>query len=180
MDDELLVFAAGVFAAGAHYASVPGGQKRKYTGEPYIHHPTRVAALVEGCSWRSIPMLAASLLHDVVEDTGVPLSAIEHHFGDVVAGFVFELTDYFTPENFPDMNREERKRREAERYVEASFGAKTIKLADMIDNTESIGEHDPEFLKTYGPEKRRLLESLKDGDEGLWAKADEILKGYGY
>ena len=49
--------------------------------------------------------------------------------------------------------------------------AKTIKLADLIDNTKSIVEHDPRFAKVYLEEKRLLLEVLKDGDETLWQQA---------
>lgn len=38
-----LIARARAFAAGAHYAVK---QTRKYTGEPYIHHPEAVARLV--------------------------------------------------------------------------------------------------------------------------------------
>ncbi len=36
---------ARVFATAAHYAA---GNARKYTGEPYINHPTAVVLLVAG------------------------------------------------------------------------------------------------------------------------------------
>src|SRR5688572_2066454 len=81
------------FAERAHAAI---GQRRKYTGEPYIVHPIAVAELV-----RSVPhtpeMIAAALLHDVVEDTPVTLAQIEAEFGPVVADLVDWLTDVSRP-----------------------------------------------------------------------------------
>lgn len=53
--------------------------------------------------------------------------------------------------------------------------AKTIKLADLIDNSISIKEHDLNFWKVYREEKRRLLEVLKDGDPTLWSRAAELV-----
>src|SRR5690606_11405266 len=98
-----LVYRAKLFATAAHHAV---GQVRKYTGEPYISHPAEVVSIlseVEGVTKR---MIAAAWLHDVVEDTGVPLSVIREHFGDEVAGLVEGLTDVSRPE---DGNRAARK-----------------------------------------------------------------------
>ncbi|HET8688145.1 MAG TPA: hypothetical protein VFM18_16035, partial [Methanosarcina sp.] len=57
----------------------------------------------------------------------------------------------------------------------ASPQAKTIKLADLIDNTSSIVEHDKDFAKIYLAEKKLLLEVLHDGDMKLWLLAQDIL-----
>ncbi|HYH57162.1 MAG TPA: HD domain-containing protein, partial [Anseongella sp.] len=53
------------FAGRAHRA-----QKRKYAGEPYIVHPVRVMEICREYT-DDIPLLAAALLHDVLEDTAV-------------------------------------------------------------------------------------------------------------
>jgi (p)ppGpp synthase/HD superfamily hydrolase len=53
------------FADKAH-----GDQKRKYTPERYIVHPEKVLRLCQQYT-SSIPLLAAALLHDVLEDTHV-------------------------------------------------------------------------------------------------------------
>ena len=58
-----LVIKADTFADLSH-----SGQVRKYTGEPYIVHPREVATLVSTVA-HTPEMLAAALLHDVVEDT---------------------------------------------------------------------------------------------------------------
>lgn len=171
-----LVYGAGMFAMGAHAAMK---QVRKYTYDPYIVHPMEVAEFVKTVGGTDT-MIAAALLHDVVEDTGVRIDQIGEIFGPEVATLVYELTDKYTKEEYPWMNRAERKYEEALRYEEVSNEAKTIKLADMISNTKSIAQHDPGFMKTYGPEKRTLLASLKGGDAILWEIADEILKEAGY
>lgn len=168
---------AALFALGAHAAV---GQVRKYTGDPYIVHPATVAEIVSRTPDVGEDMIMAALLHDVVEDTAVTIDVIEELFGFVIGSLVFDLTDEYTKEKYPDLNRAERKLREAKRYAWAGYEVKTIKLADGIDNTTSIVRHDPEFLKTYGPEKRQLLEALRGGDKTLWNKLDRILTEAGY
>lgn len=67
--------------------------------------------------------------------------------------------------------RKHRKAKDREHTAKASPQAKTIKLADLIDNTRSIVERDPEFAKVYLAEKALLLEVLRDGDATLWKMA---------
>jgi (p)ppGpp synthase/HD superfamily hydrolase len=153
------------FARRAH-----GEQVRKFTHEPYIEHPKRVAEEV-----RKIPhteaMICAAYLHDVVEDTPVTLQEIEQHFGQEVAGLVHELTDKYMKENYPSLNRKERKKREVTRQATMSREAKTIKLADVIDNTRDIIKHDKDFAVRYIPEMITLVESLQGGNFQLLMQA---------
>lgn len=160
---------AMVFAMNAH-----NGQVRKYTGEPYITHCAGVVQLVRTCV-HTPEMVAAAWLHDTVEDCGVTLATIEEKFGQKVATLVEMLTDVSKPS---DGNRAVRKAIDREHTAKASWKAKTVKLADLIDNSRSIIERDPEFAKVYLAEKRLLLdEALHDGgDRGLWAMADEIVR----
>ena len=55
------------------------GQLRA-SGEPYIIHPVAVADLLREIG-ASPSVIAAGLLHDVVEDTCIPLTEIENNFG---------------------------------------------------------------------------------------------------
>lgn len=154
------------FATRAH-----GDQKRKYDGQPYIVHPIAVAEIV-----RSVPhtpeMIAAALLHDTVEDCDTTLLDIKEAFGGKVVQLVAWLTDISTPYHG---NRVVRKELDRHHTALAPAAAKTIKLADLIDNSISIKEHDPDFWKVYREEKRRLLEVLKDGDPTLWSRAAELV-----
>ena len=154
------------FASEAH-GSI--NQRRKYTGEPYIVHPIAVAEIV-----RSVPhteaMIAAALLHDVVEDTPVTIEDIRSAFGEEIAELVGWLTDVSKPS---DGNRRKRKHLDLLHTAKAPAAAKTIKLADLIDNTRSISAHDPSFWPVYRREKEALLQVLKEGDALLWQRAAE-------
>jgi (p)ppGpp synthase/HD superfamily hydrolase len=159
-----IVDRALVFATTAH-ASI--GQVRKYSGEPYIVHPIEVMMLVRGVE-HDETMLAAALLHDVVEDTPVTLEDVTCEFGASVASHVFWLTDASRPE---DGNRAARKAIDRAHIAMASAAAQTIKLADLISNSRSIVERDPDFAKVYLREKARLLAVLTRGDPALKAMA---------
>ena len=150
------------FATRAH-----AGQVRRYTGEPYIEHPKAVMRLVADVP-HTKEQLAAALLHDVVEDTETPLVVILSEFGPSVALLVLDLTDQIPP-SFG--NRAARKDAERARIAGISSAAKTVKLADLIDNTTSIVQHDPSFARTYLPEKREILTALTKADRTLWRAA---------
>ena len=151
------------FATDAHQ-----GQKRKYSDADYISHPIEVAKMVHYRSDGSIRMTAAALLHDVLEDTKVTHSELRLFLHKVfsvetaekILSIVVELTDVYTHEDFPDMNRKLRKQFEALRLFYASNQAKEIKLADIEHNSESIEKHDPKFAKVFLKEKKQLLEYL--------------------
>ena len=149
-------------------------QFRKYTGEPYIVHPASVAKIVASVT-NDEAMICAAWLHDVVEDTPTTISEIRLHFGEDIASLVSDLTDISKPE---DGNRKTRKQIDLNHTKDASSRAKTVKLADLIDNSRSITKHDPKFAKVYIEEKKNLLEILKEGDKNLHAMAREIVKNY--
>lgn len=159
---------ARVYATAAHAAV---GQRRKYTFEPYIVHPTEVAAIVA-----SVPhtdaMLAAAYLHDVVEDTAVTIGDIVYEFGSEVALLVSDLTDAARPE---DGNRAERMAINRVYIANAPAESQTIKLADIISNCSSIVKYDPKFAVVYLDEKRQMLEVLTKGDPMLMARARSIV-----
>ena len=162
--------AAFDFAAAAHAAM---GQHRKYSDEPYVVHPVAVAELV-----RTVPhteaMIAAALLHDVVEDTEIRLPAIEAHFGGTVAELVDWLTDVSRPE---DGNRRVRKRLDLEHLARAPAAAQTINYADLIDNSHSISAYDRGFWPVFRREMRDLIAALDRGDASLRQHARTIAEG---
>lgn len=150
------------------------GQKRKYTDEPYIVHPARVAWIVKSV-WHTPEMVAAAWLHDVLEDTDATGLEIEREFGELVFGYVVHLTDTYISPGYG--NRAQRKAMERTRLSNVPAEVKTIKLADLIHNSESIMKYDEDFARTYIPEKRLLLdEALREGDPILWSRADAIVR----
>ena len=156
------------FATAAH-----GDQRRKYTNDPYINHPIAVAEIVETVP-HTPEMIAAALLHDVVEDTDVTIEQVEAKFGYKVAELVGWLTDISRPE---DGNRKTRKALDRDHSANAPAEAQTIKLADLIHNTISIAEHDPNFWKVYREEKIELLKVLTKGDKTLMYRAQQQVGG---
>jgi (p)ppGpp synthase/HD superfamily hydrolase len=147
------------------------GQFRKYTKERYVHHSIDVAELVKTVT-HTDNMIAAALLHDVVENTSTTLEDIESAFNLEIANLVGWLTK-ITDEK--DGNRKLRQSIEKNHLQFASPEAKTIKLADIIDNCIDIRELDPEFAKTYLAEKADQLEVLQDGDPILFGIAYNIV-----
>ncbi|MDT0688679.1 HD domain-containing protein [Salegentibacter sp. F188] len=160
MEEEALEF-----ARKAH-----GDQQRKYTGELYIEHPKRVAKTVATVP-HTKEMICAAYLHDVVEDTTVSLEDIERNFGREIAELVHELTDEYVKEKYQHLNRRNRKQKEVERQTKMSAAAKTIKLADVIDNTRDIIKNDCNFARRYIPEMEALTEALQGGDFKLMMRA---------
>ena len=166
-----IVERALAFATAAH-ASID--QRRKYTNDPYIVHPIAVSEIVAGTGARPA-MIAAALLHDVVEDTPVTLPEIEAAFGGEVASLVEQLTDVSQPN---DGNRAVRKAIDRDHSAAASPDGQTIKLADLIDNSATITRHDPGFAVRYMREKRALLEVMTAGDPALCARAWSIVHAW--
>lgn len=151
-----------------------GDQKRKYTNEPYISHSFSVAGMVAAVT-NDDDMVIAAILHDVVEDTPVKIETISGIFGPKVADMVSDLTDVSRPE---DGNRATRKALDREHTAMASYKAKTIKLADLIDNTKSIVGFDPKFAAVYMAEKKLLLKVLTEGDKQLFEVANWLVEDY--
>lgn len=159
------------FAENAHK-----GQTRKYTNKPYITHPVSVSLLVNGAiSDDNSNIIAAAVLHDVVEDTAFTVHDIAKNFGIEIADLVEELTDITRPS---DGNRKARKKIERDRLSKTSISAKTIKLADLVHNSRSILKYDPKFAKVYMKEMKALLEVLQEGNVHLLKMATEIVEYY--
>jgi (p)ppGpp synthase/HD superfamily hydrolase len=138
-------------------------QLRKYTNLPYHTHLENVADIV---AWAENDdrIIAAALLHDTLEDTDTTYDELVDNFGVTVADLVKEVTDVSTKN---DGNRATRKALDRDHLARASYGGMTIKIADLIDNTESIMRYDPKFGRVYMAEKRELLEVLTNGNYWL-------------
>ncbi len=83
--DTSMIVRAAESATTAH-----AGQLRR-SGEPYITHPIAVAGIVADLGLDA-QTVAAALLHDAVEDTGVTADMIEGNFGSAVAAIVDGVT----------------------------------------------------------------------------------------
>lgn len=172
LPDRDLVRDTLMFAFDAHESI---GQTRKYTSEPYFLHPVRVAVTLHEYGFAD-HVIAASLLHDVVEDTPVTLSELRSRFGDDVADLVHWVTN---PATLSDGNRKVRAAINRRHVTSGPAEAQTIKAADILDNVPSIILHDPSFASVYVPEKLATLDLLTKAEPAIRARARDACNSYG-
>lgn len=173
MTNEEILSAIITFTDNAH-----GTQARKYSPERYIEHPKRVMATLRQYT-DDVAVLAAALMHDVLEDTPVTADDIRKFLFDLVdtdtvertIGLVIELTDVYVKDKYPKWNRRQRKTKEMERVVKTSYMAQTIKYADIIDNTDAIVYADQEFAGVFLNECKALLKRMNQGNPDLYDRA---------
>ena len=161
--DRDLLRRAFLYAERAHE-----GQKRR-SGEDFIHHPIGAAKIVADLHLDETT-IAAALLHDVVEDTGVSIDDLRAEFGDDVARLVEGVTK-LTRIQFAS-----REHAEAENYrkmivaMAEDVRVILIKLADRMHNMRTIEylgkqkqvQKAKEVLEVYAPLAHRLgIHALK-------------------
>lgn len=115
-------------ARQAHAGQVRNGS----SGMPYIEHPQAVAALLAEHG-HGDDVLAAALLHDVVEDSETTVEEVRERFGDTVADLVAALSD---DESIDDYR--ERKDEHRERVRAADGDAFAIYGADKLTNAATL------------------------------------------
>jgi hypothetical protein len=146
--------------------------RRKYTNQPYDVHLKSVARIVAEYT-DDQEMIAAAWLHDTVEDTSATFEDIEEQFGQDVVALVADVTDV---SKVSDGNRAVRKAIDRAHLAQASPRAKTIKLADLIDNCRDITRNDEDFARVFCTEMSSLLEVLSEGHPRLYARAQKQLQ----
>lgn len=148
-----LIIRAAQYAAQKH-----AGQRRKFNDRPYISHPIRVAGRVATHEMATKELVAASFLHDIVEDCNVPLSEIGNFFGQLVMWYVEDLTN----DKDAKGNRAERKKANREKIKGIRPESKLVKLIDRIDNLYEMPESDG-FAIVYAKESILLLDECLTG-----------------
>ncbi len=154
--DEDLVSRAFGYSAEAHK-----DQKRR-SGEPYMAHPVAVARiLVELLDRRSdAVIIAAALLHDVVEDTGITIDDIRRGFGKEIA----LLVDGVTKIEGLQFESTEREQAETFRKMLLSMAQDVrvilIKLADRLHNMRTLEYLSPDRQRAISLETREIYGPL--------------------
>jgi HD domain-containing protein len=122
-----VIEAADRFAERSHT-----GHVRKGTDRPYVEHPREVARLLADAG-AGDDVVAAGLLHDTVEDTGVTVAELREAFGPRVASLVAAVSE--------DKSRswEERKRHTITKLASASEDVLLLTAADKLANAGAIG-----------------------------------------
>jgi (p)ppGpp synthase/HD superfamily hydrolase len=144
------------------------GQVRNASGgRPYIDHPIAVA---ERLSEHGYPdeVLAAALLHDVVEDSELEVEDVRRIAGERVAKIVAALTDDETIEPYARRKREHR-----EHVEKAGREALAVYAADKLTNLSMLRE-------AYAEQGEGIAEELKvplDEKIAIWQADLEMLEG---
>jgi hypothetical protein len=110
------------------------GQRRVSDGEPFIAHRLEVARLLRdaGCSG---VLVAAGLLHDVMEDASVGVEELKARFGADVAGLIEAVSDASLG------SYRERKHAQRERVRRAGTDAALLFAADKIATVRGLRRH---------------------------------------
>ncbi|MBB6340808.1 guanosine-3',5'-bis(diphosphate) 3'-pyrophosphohydrolase [Pseudomonas fluvialis] len=172
-DQVNLVRRAFYYAEQAH-----DGQRRR-SGEPYVTHPLAVASILADMHMDHQSLMAA-MLHDVIEDTGIPKEALAGQFGETVA----ELVDGVS--KLTQMDFQTKAEAQAENFQKMAMAMARdirvilVKLADRLHNMRTLevlaGEKRrriaKETLEIYAPIANRLgMHSMYVEFEDLGFKA---------
>jgi GTP pyrophosphokinase len=146
--DEDLLRRAYLFSAREHR-----GQIRK-SGEPYLVHPLEVANILAELKLDPI-CVATGLLHDIVEDTQIPLEVIEEYFGPDIAHLVDGLTKISKLDHASHEERQALNMRKMLLAMVDDVRVVLIKLADRLHNMRTL-----EYLP--GEKRRRIAQETLD------------------
>jgi GTP pyrophosphokinase len=138
------------------------GQTRR-SGEAYITHPLAVARILADLKLDHQSLMAA-MLHDVIEDTGIPKDALSEQFGAPVA----ELVDGVS--KLTQIEFRSRAEAQAENFQKMTLAMARdirvilVKLADRLHNMRTLGHMSTEkrqriareTLDIYAPIANRL------------------------
>ncbi|NRB78765.1 MAG: RelA/SpoT family protein [Saccharospirillaceae bacterium] len=146
-----------------YYAEQAHEGQNRQSGEHYVTHPLAVANILSEIKLDSQTLMAA-MLHDVIEDTNIPKSAIVAQFGDEVANLVDGVS------KLTHLEFETKKHEQAENFQKMMMAMARdirvilVKLADRIHNMRTLGALRPdkkrriarETLDIYSPIASRL------------------------
>src|SRR6202161_4613811 len=164
-DDLELLRRAYDFAAEQHKTQT------RLSGEPCLSHPVEVAHILADMKL-DVTSLCAALLHDVVEDTKIPLETISDHFGADVARLVEGATKISRLDLLAPEARQAENVRKMLLAMVNDVRVVVIKLADRLHNMRTLEYLDSEkqqriareTIDIYAPVANRLGMGLIRGE----------------
>lgn len=109
-----------------------GEQRRDADGAPFLLHPLEVASLLERASFPD-HVIAAAVLHDVLEDTDAEAAELQRRFGGKVTELVKVVSDDLSIED-----EDERKDDVRERVRHAGGDALVVYAADKVSKVREL------------------------------------------
>jgi len=127
-----IVGEAVAFATKAH-----AGQKRKGTDIPYITHPLE-AAIIVATMTADPNIIAAAVLHDVMEDAKITKEELLREFNDIICDLVAGESEN-KRENLPASETWVlRKQETLDHLKQAELPAKLVALGDKLSNIRAM------------------------------------------
>ena len=144
------------------FAVAEHGDQQRPTGAAYTEHLLEaLEALVVGAGVTDTDVLAAAVLHDVVEDTPVSNEELAERFGPRVA----ELVGWVTiPQPGRGEDRAEVKQASLRRLAGAPKDAVLVKLADRLSNVQTLRNLGEDRQRAYYAQTVRYIVPLADAD----------------
>lgn len=162
-EDQLLIRRAFARAKACH------AEQLRASGEPYIVHPLGVAEILMELPAKA-DVVAAGLLHDVIEDTGESFKEIEAEFGFELAKIVNAVSHTKRLERIQKNHPEDRRRELHHTFLDTIKDIKSaiVKIADRLNNCRTLEYLPPdkqhaiaqETLEMYVPLARQVGLSL--------------------
>ncbi|QDT66291.1 HD domain-containing protein [Calycomorphotria hydatis] len=113
-------------------------QKRKGGNLPYLYHPAAVAMILQRAGFTEPHVLAAAIMHDVIEDTPVTESDLRAEFPAEVVDWVCDLSEQKDDEQGRERSWKDRKEDQYQHIKHACLEVRAIKLADKLHNLQSM------------------------------------------
>ena len=145
------------------FASEHHRRQKRDSGEPFMNHPLMVSHTLADMRM-DLVCIETGLLHDVVEDTGVPIEEIRKNFGDEVARCVDGVTKLGKLDFYSAEDRQAESFRKMLLAMVEDIRVIIVKLADRLHNMRTLGFLSPErqqriakeTLEIYAPIAHRL------------------------
>lgn len=167
--------------------AVKAHKKQEREGEfplPYVTHPVEVVSLLryEGGVWDE-EVLAAAILHDVIEECALSEKNLKKAFGERVADLVHQLTRHEPDRGDMDEEAFQRARFEALLAGVDAMGleAKMVKLADRISNLRAaLCTRSGEDLAKYVDMSRQIRDHIpRETSPVLWDRLNSLAEQAG-
>ncbi|MFA6549857.1 MAG: HD domain-containing protein [Candidatus Gracilibacteria bacterium] len=136
---ETIVFKNPFLKKSISFAYNAHKDQKRHSGEDYINHPIEVAKILSKFNRDDEEMIAAGLLHDVIEKSQISLDQIENEFGESIKDMVDGVTKLakIHYESNPEMRQTEALKK---MFFIMSKDVRVIlvKLADRLHNMRTI------------------------------------------
>lgn len=134
------------------------GQLRE-SGEAYVEHCLHVALILAELHLDSTT-IAAGLIHDVVEDTGIKIDRIKQEFGEEITALVDAVTKLGAVQFKSEQEQQVEYFRKMLLSMAKDIRVILIKLADRLHNMRTLEHLSPEKRKRIATETREVYSPL--------------------